>query len=76
MHRIRLLTLRREYHSGIPIGAGGRRRSDWPARVLANDVSTRIGQYPAREERSIARVCAQVAATHSLPFGELVYTEC
>ncbi len=24
------------------IGAGGERRSDWPARVLANDVSTRI----------------------------------
>ncbi len=34
--------LRRDYHSGVLIGEGGRRRSDWPARVLANDVSTRI----------------------------------
>ncbi len=34
--------LRRDYHFGVLIGAGGRRRSDWPARVLANGVSTRI----------------------------------
>ncbi len=27
---------------GVLIGAGGTRRSDWPARVLANDESTRI----------------------------------
>ncbi len=55
----------RDYHSGILIGAGGRWLSDWPARVLANDVSTRIDRKPAREERSIARVQAQVAATIS-----------
>ncbi len=42
MNRIRLWPLRRDYHSGVLIGAGGRRRSDWSARVLANDVSTRI----------------------------------
>ncbi len=34
--------LGRDYHSGILIGAGGRRRPDWPARVLANDVSRKI----------------------------------
>ncbi len=34
--------LRRDCHSGVLIGAGGRRRSDWPAHVVANDVSTRI----------------------------------
>ncbi len=39
---IRLLPLRRDDHSGVLIGAGGTRRSDWSARVLANDVSTRI----------------------------------
>ncbi len=42
LNRIRLWPLRRDYHSGVLIGAGGERRSDWPARVLANDVSTRI----------------------------------
>ncbi len=40
--RIRLSPLRRDDHSGVLIGAGGRRRSDWSPRVLANDVSTRI----------------------------------
>ncbi len=56
MNRIRRWPLRRDYHSGVLIGAGGGRRSDWPARVLVNDVSTRIDREPAREERSIARV--------------------
>ncbi len=42
VNRIRLWPLRRDDHSGVLIGAGGRRRSDWPARVLANVVSTRI----------------------------------
>ncbi len=42
VNRIRLWPLRRDNHAGILIGADGRRRSDWPARVLANDVSTRI----------------------------------
>ncbi len=42
VNRIRLWPLRRGDHSGVLIGAGGRRRSDWSARVLANDVSTRI----------------------------------
>ncbi len=63
MNKIRLWPLRRDYHSGVLIGAGGGRRSDWSARVLANDVSTRIDRQLAREERSIARVKAQVAAT-------------
>ncbi len=40
--RIRLWPLRRDDHSGVLIGADGAGRSDWSARVLANDVSTRI----------------------------------
>ncbi len=42
VNRIRLWALRRDDHSGVLIGAGGERRSDWLAHVLANDVSTRI----------------------------------
>ncbi len=38
--RIRLWPLRRDDQSGALIGSGGTRRFDWPARVLANDVST------------------------------------
>ncbi len=45
--RIRLWPLRRDDHSGILIGAGGERRFDWPAHVLANDVSTRIDRLHA-----------------------------
>ncbi len=56
MNRISLWPLRRDDHSGVLIGEGGMRIYDWPARVLANDVSTRIDREPAREERPIARV--------------------
>ncbi len=42
VHRICLWPLMRDYHSGILNGAGGRRRPDWPARVVANDVSRKI----------------------------------
>ncbi len=42
VNRIQLWPLRRDDHSGVLIGAGGTRLSDWPARVLANDVSTGI----------------------------------
>ncbi len=42
VNRIRLWPLRRDGHSGVLIGAGETQRSDWPARVLAKDVSTRI----------------------------------
>ncbi len=42
VNRIRLRPLRRDDHSGVLIGAGGMRISDWPVRVLANDVSMRI----------------------------------
>ncbi len=42
VNKIRLWPLRRDDHSGVLLGAGGMRRSDWPARVLADDVSTRI----------------------------------
>ncbi len=38
--KIRLWPLRRDDHSGVLIGAGGARRSDWPA----------------HEDRSIARM--------------------
>ncbi len=33
VNTIRLWTLRRDCHSGFLTGAGGTRRSDWPARV-------------------------------------------
>ncbi len=42
VNRIRLWPLRLDDHSGVLISAGGTRRSDWPARMLANDVSWRI----------------------------------
>ncbi len=42
VNRICLWPLRHDDHSGVLIGAGGAQRSDRPARVLANDVSTRI----------------------------------
>ncbi len=42
VNRIRLWPLRRDGHAGVLVGAGWTRRSDWPARVLANEVSTRI----------------------------------
>ncbi len=35
--RIRLWPNRRDDHSGVLIGAGGTRRSGWPARVFSND---------------------------------------
>ncbi len=63
VNRIRLRPPRRDEHSDVRIGAGGTRHSDWPARMLANNVSTRIGRQPALEERSIARVQGQVAAS-------------
>ncbi len=53
MNGIRLRPHRRDDQSGVLIGSGRAWRSDWLARVLANDVS---------EERSIARVQGQVAA--------------
>ncbi len=46
-----LWPLRRDYRSGVLIGTGGERRSDWPARVLANDVSTRIDSPRAKSNR-------------------------
>ncbi len=42
VNKIRLWPLRRDDHSGVLIGADGTRRSDRPARVLANEASTRI----------------------------------
>ncbi len=42
VNRTHLWPLSRDDHSGVLIGAGWVRRSDWPARVLANDISTRI----------------------------------
>ncbi len=62
MTRIRLWPLRRDYHSGVLIGAGGRRRSDWSAREMAN-----TGKH---ENRSIALArraidCTRVGASGS-----------
>ncbi len=42
VNRIRIWPLRRDDHSCVLIGAGGEWRSDWPAHVLAYDVSTGI----------------------------------
>ncbi len=42
VNRIRLWLLRCDDHSGVLIFAGGTRRSDWPVRMSADDVSTRI----------------------------------
>ncbi len=41
---MRLWPLRRDDRSGALIGAGGERRSDWPAPMQADDISTRIDQ--------------------------------
>ncbi len=51
VNRIRIWPLRRDDHSGILIGAGGTRRSDWPTLVLANDVSTRIDRLLACRDK-------------------------
>ncbi len=56
VNKIRLWPLRRDDHSGVLIGAGGERRSNWPAHVLVNDVNTIIARSPARDDRSIARL--------------------
>ncbi len=61
LNRIRLWPP--DKRSRVLIGAGGRRRSGWSARVLANDLSTRIDRQAAREERSIAHSQGQVAAS-------------
>ncbi len=37
VNRIRFWPPMRDDHSGVLIGAGGTRRSDWPARMSAND---------------------------------------
>ncbi len=37
VNRIRHWPLSRDDHSGVLIGADGTRRTDWPARVLANE---------------------------------------
>ncbi len=47
VNRIRLWPPRRDDHSGVLIGAGGTRRSDWGARVQANDLSTIIDRWLA-----------------------------
>ncbi len=44
VNRIRRWPFRRDDHTGVVIGAGGERRSYWPAHALANDVSTRINR--------------------------------
>ncbi len=55
--------LRCDDHAGNLIGAGGMWSSDWPVRVLANDVSAKIDRWPAREERLIAHVQEQLVAS-------------
>ncbi len=51
VNKIRLWSFRRDDHSGVLIGAGGTRRSGWPACVLANDVSTRTDRLHACREK-------------------------
>ncbi len=62
VNRIRLWPLRSDDHSGVLIVAGWVRRSEWPACVLENDVSTRIDRLSVSDERLIARVQGQVSA--------------
>ncbi len=50
VNRIRPWPLRRDDHTAVLIGAGGRQRSDWQTRVLANDESTIIDRYPMCKE--------------------------
>ncbi len=57
VNRIRLLPLKRDDHPDVLIGAGGTRRSDWPARVWVNDVSTRIHRSITRVEGQVAAIC-------------------
>ncbi len=76
VNRIRLWPLRRDDHPGVLIGAGGTRRSDWPPRVLANNVSTRIDLQPTCEKRSITRVQGQVVASCYTAFYQLSKSEC
>ncbi len=54
-NKIGFWPLRRDDHSDVLIGAGGRRRSYLPARVLANDVSTRFDRlHTCREKWQVA----------------------
>ncbi len=63
VHRIHLWPLMYDDHSGVLICACETKRPDWPARVLANGVSTRIDRQPACEKRSIARVQGQMVTS-------------
>ncbi len=51
--RLRLLRLKCDNHSCVLIDAGGTKRSDWPVRVLSNDVSMRTDRYTASEGRLV-----------------------
>ncbi len=71
VNRIRLWPLRCDDHSGGLIGAGGTRRSDWPARVLANDVNTRIDrQHACRSKWQLAATGVGLNAIHDQPYGQ------
>ncbi len=63
VNRNRFWPLRRDDHSGVLIGAGGTRRSDWPERVLANDGNTRIDRLSACDRLHACRDKWQLAAT-------------
>ncbi len=67
VNSIRLWPLRRDDHSGVLIGAGVMRRSDWSARVLTNDVITRINRQVERDERSIRCGQRQMATSFYKP---------
>ncbi len=56
VNKIRLWSLRRDDRSGVLIGAGGTRRSDWLARVDC---------WRSREKRSIARVRGAIDCTRA-----------
>ncbi len=64
MTRILLWSLRRDEHSGVLIGAGGTRRSDWPARVLTNDESV-DSPLAKSDQLHVCRDKWQLAATGS-----------
>ncbi len=45
VYRIRVWLLRRDHHSGVLIGAGGERRSDWPAQSKDTKLSPRFTSF-------------------------------
>ncbi len=61
MFIMRLWPLRRDERSGVLIGAGGMRRSDWPELMSENRSIKRV--------QGLAAVCTQLLHIHKKPSG-------